>query len=171
MNIAARKFALSAALALSVALLPVSPRPVLAQFQYDPFPGVGVPTTPDAQRNAMSTVQGQVAWLQNATQTTSGFDSDAVGDVWRQFQMLCASYNSFMRTLNPQQAATGANELAELSSGLSIIREAFTNYQDDIASGRSSVYAFQEMCQVLNQAAALWLQQFNQDCAGLQVGW
>jgi len=171
MKTSARQCAISAALALSVVLLPVSPRPILAQYQSGPFPGLLAPTTPDAQRNAMNTVQGQVSWLQNATQTASAFNPDPVGSVWRQFQLLRSAYNSFTMTLSPQQAADGANDLAELSAGLNILQEAFTNYQDDIAVGRSAAIALQDMCQVLNQAAGVWLPEFNQDCAGLQVGW
>jgi hypothetical protein len=171
MKLADRKLTLSAALALAVALLPVSLQPMLAQYQYGGFPGMPVPTTPDAQRNAMSSVQSQVGWLQNATRTASGYDTGAVGLVWRQFQTLRGAYDAFTRTLNLQQVADGANELAELSSGLNIIQEAFSNYQDDVASGRSAAFAFRDMCQVLNQAAGTWLQEFNQDCRSLRVGW
>jgi hypothetical protein len=129
------------------------------------------PTTPDAQRNAMTSVQGQVAWLQNATRTASSYNTGSVDLVWSQFQELRNAYNSFTTTLNPQQKAYGANDLAELSAGLDIIQEAFTNYQDDIASGRSAGLALRDMCQVLNQAAGIWLQEFKKDCGRLRVGW
>jgi len=171
MKTATHKFTLSVAVALLVVLCPISPQPILAQYPFAPFLGTAGPTSPDAQRNAMSSVEAQVAWLQNATRTASAYNTGAVDLVWSQFQALCNSYNAFTTTLNPQQAAYGANELAELSSGLNILQEAFTNYQDDLASGRAAGLALRDMCQVLNQAAGIWLQEFKQDCARLRVGW
>lgn len=136
-----------------------------------PPPSMSVPTTPQAQRNAMSNVQSQVRWLQNATQTASNFTSGGYGNVYQQFQMLCNLYTAFTNTLNAQQSSGGANQLAELSGGLNIIAEAFTNYQDDVANGRAPGAALNDMCQVLNEAAGVWLQEFNQDCSQLNVGW
>jgi ABC-type Na+ transport system ATPase subunit NatA len=67
-------------------------------------------------------------------------------------------YSAFKGALNPQQSATGANQLAELDSGLDIIQEAFTDYQTAVANGQSNSTAFSNMSQVLNQAnpAATW---------------
>jgi hypothetical protein len=73
-------------------------------------------------------------------------------------------------TLNPQQLADGANELAELSAGLDILQEAFTNYQNDVAGGRSESAAFAELSRVLRQAAEAWLQELNRVSARLRVG-
>jgi hypothetical protein len=171
MKTASHKSALSVALALVVALLPISPRPILAQYQFAPFPGTATAVPPDAQRNAMNAVAGQVGWLQNATRTASSYNTGAVDLVWSQFQGLRTAYSQFTTSLNPRQAAEGANDLAELSSGLDILQEAFTNYQDDVASGRSAGLALLDMCQVLNQAAGVWLREFKQDCARLRVGW
>jgi hypothetical protein len=171
MKTATHKPALSVGLALMVALLPNTPRPMLAQYQFAPFPGMASPTTPDAQRNAMKAVEGQVTWLQNATRTASAYTTGASDLVWSQFQALRTAYSAFTTTLNPQQSADGANELAELSSGLDILQEAFTNYQDDLASGRAASLALRDLCQVLNQAAAVWLREFKEDCTRLRVGW
>jgi len=73
-------------------------------------------------------------------------------------------------TLNPQQLANGADELAELSAGLDILQESFTNYHNDVAGGRSEGAAFAELTRVLRQIAGLWLQEVNRVSARLQVG-
>ncbi len=138
---------------------------------FTPPPAMPVPATPQAQRNAASNVRSQVGWLQNATQTASNFANGGYGNVYQQFQMLCNLYTAFTNTLNPQQASSGASQLAELAGGLNILAEAFTNYQDDVAGGRDPGAALNDMCQVLNQAAGVWLQEFNQDCSQLNVGW
>ena len=107
--------------------------------------------------------------MQNATRTAGNF-TDGVGLVWQQFQYLRASYEGFTATLNPQQLANGANELAELSAGLDILQESFANYQNDVGGGRSANAALAELCQVLRQASGVWLQELNKDCARLGVG-
>jgi len=167
------KYAVAAGLLLGAVLLSTSERLLRAQpaYPYAPPPMMASPTTPGAQRNAMNTVQSQVGWLQNATRTASSYTTGAAGTVYQQFQTLRGAYAAFTATLNPQQSANGANELAELSAGLNILQEAFTNYQDDLANGRDPGAALTDMCQVLNQAAGVWLQEFNQDCRRLQVGW
>jgi hypothetical protein len=136
---------------------------------YAPPPSIPPPTTPDAQRNALSNLRARVDWLQSAIRTAGNY-TDGVGQVWQQFQYLRASYEAFTTTLNPQQHANCANELAELSAGLDILQESFTNYQNDVAGGRSADAALAELCQVLRQAAGVWLQELNKDCARLQVG-
>jgi hypothetical protein len=158
---------------LSAALLTVVPSLIRAQYPgpYGAPPGMQAPTTPNAQRNALSAVRSQVGWLQNATRSAPGYGSQGAAMLWQQFQTLRSVYSGFTMTLNPQQAAEGANEFAELAGGLNIIQEAFTNYQDDLASGRLVSVALNDLCQVLNQAAAVWLQELNQDCASLNVGW
>jgi hypothetical protein len=85
--------------------------------------------------------------------------------------MLQAAYNAFKPTLSPQQLSAGANEWAELDAGLGILEEAFTNYQQEVADGQSSATAFNEMRQVLYQASAVWLQEFNTTCSRMRVGW
>jgi len=154
-----RKSSLAIALTLSFALLPVS-----GQF-------MPIQSSPGAQRSAMGAVRSQVGALQNATQTAPDYVTGAYGLVYQQFQSLRGAFNGLTFTLNPQQAANGANEIAELSGGLDIIQEAFGNYQNDVASGRSPSAALLDMCQVLGQAAGVWLQEFNQDCSQMRLGW
>ena len=167
------KFAVPAGLAFSAALLAVVPSLIRAQYPgpYAAPPGMAVPTTPMAQRNALSAVRAQVGWLQNATRSAPGYGSQGAAMLWQQFEGVSRAYSGFTMTLNPQQAAEGANEFAELAGGLNIIQEAFTNYQDDLASGRLVSVALYDLCQVLNQAAGVWLQELNQDCSNLGVGW
>jgi hypothetical protein len=133
-------------------------------------PPIGeVPTTPQAQRNALNKVRSRVNWLENATRTAGNFNNN-VGKIWREVQFLRASYNAFTMTLNPQQRADGANELAELSAGLDILEEAFTNYSNDVAGGRSENVAFAELTQVMRQGARYWLQELDRVSARLLVG-
>ena len=167
------KFAVPAGLALSAALLIVAPGPTPAQYlgPYAAPPGMAVPTTPMAQRNALSAVRAQVGWLQNATGSAPDYGSQGAAMLWQQFQGVSRAYNGFTMTLSAEQAAEGANEFAELAGGLNIIQEAFTNYQDDLASGRLVSVALDDLCQVLSQAAGVWLQELNQDCSNLGVGW
>ena len=138
---------------------------------YWPPPAGPTPTTPMAQRSAQTTVQSQVTWFQNSTQTASNYGDGGYGIVWQQFQALQGAFNAFKATLTQRQLSAGANELAELDAGLGILEEAFTNYQQDVADGQSSTSAFNNMCQVLRQASGVWLQEFNSDCSRLQVGW
>jgi hypothetical protein len=159
-------------LAVLTALMILSVGLLYAQvpWGYAP-PPIPTPNTPMAQRNAQTTVQSQVTWFRNSTQTAPNYGGGGYGLVWQQFQMLQGAYNAFKATLADQQISAGANELAELDAGLGILEEAFTNYQQEVADGQSSTSAFNEMCQVLNQAAGVWLQEFNSDCSRLRVGW
>jgi hypothetical protein len=143
------------------------PRLIHAQAPWG-FPS---PTTPMAQRNALNILRSQVTFFQNSTITAPNYLGDAYGMVWQQFQSLRGAYNAFKATLNPQQWSYGANEFAELDAGLDIIQEAFGDYQADVASGQSSSSAFYRMCQDLNEAASVWLQELNRDCNRLNVGW
>ncbi len=136
-----------------------------------PPPGGPTPNTPMAQRSAQTTVQSQVTWFQTSTRTASNLGAGGYGTVWQQFQMLQGAFDAFRATLTQQQLSRGANELAELEAGLSILGEAFTNYQHDVAEGQSSSSAFNNMCQVLRQASGVWLQEFNSNCTRLRVGW
>jgi hypothetical protein len=129
------------------------------------------PTTPMAQRNAMNLVLNQVNWFQSATRTASSFSGGGYGLLVQQFQAVRDQYSGFKSTLNPQQLNSGANQLAELDSGLSIIQEAFTDYQTEVANGQSNASAFSNMCQVLNEAMGVWVREFKQDCRQLRVGW
>jgi hypothetical protein len=144
--------------------------PSLARAQFVPPPPMGVSQTPDAQRNAVNDVRAQVGWLQNVLRTAPNYGTGGAGLVWQQFQSLRSSYVNFTMTLTPDQAAAGANELAELSAGLDILQESFTNYQNDVDSGRAPNAALRDLCQVLNQASAVWLQEFNKGRARLRVG-
>jgi hypothetical protein len=130
--------------------------------------------TPVSQQNARANVQARVAWFQNATRSATGYGGGGAGGyglVWRSFEIWQTTYNTFKATLTPTQAAAGANRLASLDSGLGIIEEAFTNYQQGVANGQSRTMAFDRLCQVLYRASGVWLQQFNADCSRLQVGW
>ena len=137
----------------------------LAQWPY------GSPTTPAAQRNALSVVRSQAGWLDNATRTAPNYGAQGADNVWQQFQALRGTYAALKQTLTPQQAAQGANSLAELDAGLDIIQEVFPNYQDAVASGQPVNSALREMCQVLRQTCAVWLQELNKCCSRLRVGW
>ncbi len=128
------------------------------------------PTTPDAQRNALSTVQSRVNWLQNSTRTAGNFPSGGYDMLWQQFSTLRASFNAFKSTLTPQQLNYGANDLAELDAGLDIIQEGFAAYQDDVANGRPPATALRSLCDVLGQASGYWWQELKRDSARLRVG-
>lgn len=155
-----------------VGLLHFSPSMVQAQvWPVAPPPMTSVPTTANAQRNALSNLRSRVKWLQNATRTASNYQTGAADMLWQQFQFLRGSYHAFTMTLTPQQANYGANEWAELGAGLDIIQEAFTNYQSDLAQGRLPGLALNDLCHVLQDASNVWLQELNRDCSRLQVGW
>jgi hypothetical protein len=161
------KIALPLGLGLMVSLVLLCASVFYAQAQW----GVAPQTTPMAQRNAMNLVVNQVSWFQNATRTASSYSGNGYGLVVQQFQTVRDQYNGFKSTLNPQQLTNGANQLAELDSGLDIIQEAFTDYQNAVANGQSNNSAFANMCQVLNQAMGVWIQEYKQDCSQLRVGW
>lgn len=139
-------------------------------FLYGQFP-FATPTTPDAQRNALASVRSQVDWLQNATRTAPRYVDAGYGTVWQQFEALRSAYNALTQTLNPQQLAQGANDFAELSAGLGIIQEAFTNYQEAVAAGQPASSALRDMCQILREASQVWLRELNNRCSRLRVGW
>ena len=150
---------------LWLGLVAGAPLLVFAQWQFS------APATPDAQRNALNGVRSQVNWLQNATRTASNYGPQGYGNVLQQFEALRDAYNGLKQTLNPQQLAQGANDLAELDAGLDIIQEAFANYQEAVSAGQPVNSALRDMCQVLGQTSRIWLQELNKRCAGLRVGW
>jgi len=172
MKLISLRYVLSVGLGLSAAGLWFSPLPVIAQVPWEPGapPLMPVPATPEAQRGAMNNVRVRVSWLKNATRTAPGYATGADGLVWQAFQALCVEYTTFTRSLNAQQTAYGANELAELAAGLDILQRSFANYQEDVATGRPPAKALRDMCQVLGKAADVWLEEFNRDCARLRVG-
>jgi len=167
MKCSAKKLALPAALGLWVSLAVLLANMVSAQAQW-PF---APPTTPMAQRNAMNLVINQVNWFQNATRTASSVAGGGYGVLVQQFQAVRDQYAGFKSTLTPQQLTSGANQVAELDAGLDIIQEAFGDYQAAVANGQSSASAFRNLCQVLNEAIGVWVQEFKQDCRQLRVGW
>jgi hypothetical protein len=118
----------------------------------------------------LNAVRSQVQWLQNATRTAAPLGDQGFANVWQQFQTLRNTYVGLKQTLNPQQLAAGANALAELDAGLDIIQEAFTNYQNDLAAGRSPSAALRDLCQIMAQGSRIWLQQLNKSCMALRVG-
>ena len=163
-----KKIVLSAALGLVVSLTFLWANLVNAQAPW-PF---AAPTTPMAQRNSMNLVINQVNWFQNATRTASSYaGGGGYGLLVQQFQAVRDQYSGFKSTLNPQQLSSGANQVAELDSGLEIIQEAFADYQNAVANGQSDSSAFANMRQVLNEAMGVWVQEFKQDCRQLRVGW
>jgi hypothetical protein len=162
-----KHLALPAVLGLLVCLAALCANLVSAQAPW-PF---AAPTTPMAQRNAMNLVVNQVSWFQNATRTASSYAGGGYGLLVQQFQAVRDQYSGFKSTLNPQQLNSGANQVAELDSGLDIIQEAFADYQNAVANGQSDSSAFSNMSQVLNEAMGVWVQEFKQDCRQLRVGW
>jgi hypothetical protein len=167
MNALTKQLALPAVLGLLVSLAALYANLVSAQAPW-PF---AAPTTPMAQRNAMNLVINQVSWFQNATRTASSYTGGGYGLLVQQFQAVRDQYSGFKSTLNPQQLNSGANQVAELDSGLDIIQEAFADYQNAVANGQSNSSAFANMSQVLNEAMGVWVQEFKQDCRQMQVGW
>jgi hypothetical protein len=160
-----KKYQLSIGLLSIIILATLSSQPVSGQW---PF---GVPTTPQAQRNAVSALRSQFGWLENATRVVPTQGAVGYANVWETFQGLRQAYNAVKSTLNPQQAAYGANQLAELDAGLDIIQEAFSNYQEDLASGRPPGPALRDMSRVVRQGSGLWMSEFNKTCTQLHIGW
>ena len=167
MKLISSKLALPLGLGVLVALAVLLASVVYAQAQWE----VAAPTTPMAQRNALNLVVSQVNWFQNATRTASANNGNGYGLLVQQFQAVRDQYSGFKSTLAPQQLNSGANQLAELDSGLDIIQEAFADYQTAVGNGQSTSTAFANMRQVLNEAMGVWVQEFKQDCRQLQVGW
>lgn len=130
-------------------------------FVYPVLPAVSPPTTPTAQRHALIVVRSEVNWLRNACRTASNFTTGNYALILDQFQKTREAYAAFKATLSPDQLNSVANELAELDAGLDILQEAFAEYQTDVSAGRTRNAAFQSMCHVLDEAAGLWLEEFN----------
>ena len=151
---------------LAIALLVTMLAPVFVYAQW-PF---GTPTTPDAQRNALAAVRSQVNWLQNATRTAPGYGGNGYGNVLQQFESLRGAYAGLTHTLNDLQLARGGNDFAELEAGLSIIQEAFTNYQEAVGAGQPESTAMREMCQIVREASQVWLRELNRRCSKHRVG-
>jgi hypothetical protein len=166
MRLASRRLRLLALVGLFAGIGLTLPPLLRAQVPW----GMEPPRTPGAQRNSQNTVQAQVNWLQNATRTAPNYGPGGYGLLLQQFEMLRDSYAGFKQTLSPRQLDYGANDLAELDAGLDIVREAFSNYQEEITDGRSGALATQNLCSVLRQATALWFQEFKQTCNRLRVG-
>ena len=160
------KLAQPLGLRLLVSLAVIWASVVYAQTQLPFTP----PTNSMAQRNALNLLLNQVNWFKNATRTASSYAGGGYGLLVQQFQAVRDKYNGLKSTLTPQQLASGANQLAELDSGMEIIQEAFTDYQTAVANGQSSRTALANMCQVLNQAIRVWTQELKQDCRQLRVG-
>ena len=160
-----RNYRLFGGTLLLVILTTLLLQPVFGQW---PF---GVPATPQGQRNALGAVRSQVGWVQNATQVAPNYGAQGYGNVWQPFEGLREAYRGFKTTLSPQQLAYGANQLAELDGGLDIIAEAFDNYQEDVSAGQPPGPAPRNMCSVMRQACGVWLQELNQTCSQLRVGW
>ncbi len=160
-----RKCSALGLLLFTMLLTPSAPMPGFGQMPYV------APVTPQAQRSALSAVRSQVSWVQNATRTASNFGPQGYGNVWQTFEGLRQAYGSFKGTLTPNQLASGANELAELDAGLDIIAEAFANYQQDLAAGQAYGPTMSNLCRVVREGCGLWLQELNQNCARLRVGW
>ena len=135
------------------------------------WPADSPPTTPQAQRSALNSVRSQVTWLQNRTRTAPNLGQQGYDALWRSFQDLRHSFVALKQTLTPQQAAQGANDLAELNVGLDIVEEAFDNYREDVSAGRPASPAFGVLCRVLRQGSTLWVQRLNKTSLRLRIGW
>ncbi len=161
-------------LALLSGLVVVPPGWLQAQAPWPPPPPPPWPIGPqisiDAQRTARNEVRAQANWLQNSIRTASSYRTDPAGLIWQQFQIFSQAYGALKNTLTPQQLDYGANDLAELDAGLGILQEAFTNFQQDVAAGRSVNLALRDLSRVLSQATGVWMQEFNTVCARLRVG-
>jgi len=125
-------------------------------------------TTARAQRNALNSVRTQVGWLQNSTRTASNYRDQGYGNMWRSFQDLRWEYVALTQTLTPQQSEYGANDLAELNTGLDILQEAFDNYRKNVAAGHSAALA--NLSRILRQGSTLWLQKLNNTSSRLKIG-
>jgi hypothetical protein len=160
-----RKFTLLSGFCLAVGFSALWPLMAPAQWPY------GAPITPDTQRNALNAVRAQVNWFQNTTRTAPNYGENGYGNVLQQFQAIRGAYSELKAALTPQHAAAGANAFAELDAGLDILEEAFTNCQNDVASGRLVRSALSDMCQVLRQGSRVWLDELNRNCNALRLGW
>lgn len=89
------------------------------------------------------------------------YASGGSGVVWQQFQILRQTYPSFKATLTSGQLNAGANGLAELDAGLDVLQQAFDEYHQDVAAGRSQTKAFQSMCMALDKGAVVWLEELK----------
>ena len=168
MTSVAKKLVLTASLGLLLSLGLLRENYLHAQSAW-PF---APPTTPMAQRNAMTLVINQVNLMQNAARTASSYTGGGgYGLLLQQFQSVRDQYNGFKSTLTPQQLSAGGNQLAELDDGLNIIQEAFNDYQTALANGQSQRTAFANLRQVLSEAMNVWVQEFRKDCRDLRVGW
>jgi hypothetical protein len=125
--------------------------------------------TSEAQRKALNAVRSQVDWFRNATRIAPSYVTGSYDNIWQQFQMLRGAYDAFKATLTPNQLKSAGNELAELEAGLDILQEAFDEYQQDVAAGRSPIAALRSMCQALDEAAGVWLQELNKTAMRLRV--
>ncbi len=132
---------------------------------------IGYPTSPDTQRATYNNLLAQGRMLQNAIQTAPNYRTGAYDVLAQQFQMLCAAYVDFKRSLNQQQLYYCGNDLAELDAGLDIIGGAFANCQQDLAAGRSPNYTMRTLGKVLGQGTGLWFRQLDQVSRRLRVGW
>jgi hypothetical protein len=131
---------------------------------------MGVPTTPDAQRNALGQLRSQINWFQNSTMNAPNQGGQGFDNLHGQYQTLRASYGALKQTLNQRQLTAGANALAELDAGLDIIEEAFANCQNDVSAGRDARIALRDMCRVLKQGTQVWAQQLTRTCSQFRIG-
>ena len=81
------------------------------------------------------------------------------------------AYAALTQTLTPQQSAYGAEDLAELNTGLDIIEGAFDNYLEEVAAGRSEDAALVNLCRVVREGSILWVQKLNKTSSRLKIGW
>lgn len=132
--------------------------------------GMPVPTTPNAQRNALGALRSQITFFQNSAMNAPNYRDQGYDYVNAAFQALRSAYGGLKQTLNPQQQSHGANALAELDAGLDIIQEAFTNFQNDVSAGRDARTALRDMCEVLRQGTRLWSDQLTKVCSQLRIG-
>ena len=142
---------------------------LLAPLAHAQWP-YSVPTTPNAQRNALGQLRSQITFFQNSAMNAPNYREQGYDHVNAAFQALRGSYGGLKSTLNPQQLSYGANAIAELDAGLDIIQEAFANFQNDVSAGRNAQIALRDMCQVLRQGTQLWSDQLTKVVSQLRIG-
>jgi hypothetical protein len=145
------RFATASALAILACLFAFEATPLRAQF-------FTVSLSPE---EALRGVRSEVGWLRSATRTAPNYVRDGYSNLWDRFQSLRSAFDRFKATLSPDQQARAANELAELSSGLDIIQEAFGDSSRGAAESQANPTAFRRMCGVLDRGVVFWSNEFE----------
>lgn len=131
-------------------------------FTFSPAPSLGQwEDFSLSPADAFRGVRAEIGWLRNTTRTAPNLVRDGYDNLQARFQSLRAAFNRFQRTLDPDQQARVANELAELGGGLDIIQEVFGDPSRGAAESQANPAAFRRMCGVLDRAVACWATEFE----------